>query len=71
MEGTVKWFNHTRGFGFITPADGSPDVFVHYSEIQGTGQKSLNEGDRVQYEVTEGEKGPKATDVRVVELPQT
>ena len=63
MEGTVKWFNQTKKFGFITPSDGTKDVFVHASDIQGG---RLSEGERVEFEVTEGEKGPKATDVRVV-----
>ena len=63
MEGTVKWFNQTKKFGFITPSDGTKDVIVHASDIQGG---RLSEGERVEFEVTEGEKGPKATDVRVV-----
>ena len=64
MQGTVKWFNDTKGFGFITPADGTPDVFVHHTAIQAEGYRSLNEGDTVEFEVTQGEKGPKATNVR-------
>ena len=67
MEGTVKWFNQTKGYGFITPTDGSPDVFVHHSDIQGEAFKSLRDGDKVEFETTQGQKGPKATDVRVVE----
>ena len=63
MEGTVKWFNSTKGFGFITPSDGGTDLFVHGSEAPG----SLREGDRVEYEVAEGDKGPKATNVRIVD----
>ena len=63
MEGTVKWFNSTKGFGFITPSDGGKDVFVHKNEAPG----SLRDGDRVEYEVAEGDKGPKATNVRIVD----
>ncbi len=62
-EGTVKWFNDAKGFGFITPADGSKDVFVHHTAIAGEGFKSLQEGDRVRYEVTQGPKGPQAENV--------
>ena len=62
-KGTVKWFNESKGFGFITQDDGGPDVFAHYSEIQGDGFKSLVEGDVVNYEVVEGDKGPKATSI--------
>ncbi|QWF79011.1 cold-shock protein [Amycolatopsis sp. CA-230715] len=65
-QGTVKWFNAEKGFGFIAPEDGSNDVFVHYSEIQGTGFKSLEENQRVQYEVTQGNKGPQASGVSVI-----
>ena len=67
MQGTVKWFNGTKGFGFITPDDGSADVFVHHSAIEGTGFKSLQENDKVEFETTPGDKGPKATNVRLVE----
>ena len=67
MEGTVKWFNQTKGYGFITPTDGSPDVFVHHSDIQGESFKSLRDGEKVEFETTEGQKGPKAANVRVVE----
>ncbi len=61
--GTVKWFNDTKGFGFITPEDGSKDCFVHHSAIQGQGFKSLAEGDRVEFEIVQDVKGPKATNV--------
>jgi CspA family cold shock protein len=60
--GTVKWFNETKGFGFIE-RDGGKDVFVHYSAIQSTGFRSLQEGQRVEFTVTEGQKGPQAQDV--------
>ncbi len=62
-EGTVKWFNDRKGFGFITPDEGEKDCFVHYSAIQGDGFKSLAEGDRVEFEVGEGPKGPAAENV--------
>ena len=61
--GTVKWFNDSKGFGFITPDEGEKDCFVHYSAIQGDGFKSLAEGDRVEFEVGEGPKGPAAENV--------
>lgn len=61
--GTVKWFNNTKGYGFITLDDGTRDCFVHHSAIQGTGFKSLNEGDRVQFEIVQGTKGPAAENV--------
>jgi CspA family cold shock protein len=61
-EGTVKWFNESKGYGFIEQENG-PDVFVHYSAIQGDGFKSLNDGDKVSFEVSEGAKGPQATNV--------
>lgn len=66
MEGTVKWFNETKGYGFITPSDGSPDVFVHHSDIEGGGRNSLREGTRVEFEVTQGDKGLKAASVRLI-----
>ncbi|MFC0211694.1 cold-shock protein [Paenibacillus chartarius] len=62
QQGTVKWFNAEKGYGFITLDDGG-DVFVHYSGIEGTGFKSLDEGQRVEFEVTEGSRGPQATNV--------
>jgi CspA family cold shock protein len=61
---TVKWFNDQKGFGFITPEDGADDVFVHQSAIQAEGFRSLSEGDRVEFEVVQGQKGPAAENVR-------
>ncbi|HHB92940.1 MAG: cold-shock protein [Candidatus Marithrix sp.] len=60
-RGTVKWFNDSKGFGFISPEDGSKDIFVHFSSIQKEGFKTLNEGQQVEYESTDGPKGPQAT----------
>jgi cold shock protein len=65
-QGTVKWFNAEKGFGFITPDDGGKDVFVHYSAIQGGGFKSLDEGQRVSFEISPGQKGPQAANVRAM-----
>lgn len=65
-KGTVKWFNDDKGFGFIQPADGSKDVFAHFSEIQADGHKSLAEGQQVEYVVKAGPKGPQAAQIRVV-----
>ncbi|MCL0033797.1 cold-shock protein [Thermodesulfovibrionales bacterium] len=62
FEGMVKWFNESKGFGFIQQ-DGGPDVFVHFSSIQGEGFKTLAEGQKVQFDVVKGERGPKATNV--------
>lgn len=62
--GTVKWFNDSKGFGFITPADGSADLFAHFSAIQGAGFKTLAEGQRVNFDVTTGPKGLQASNIR-------
>jgi CspA family cold shock protein len=61
--GTVKWFNDSKGFGFVAPEDGSKDCFVHHSEISGDGFKTLEEGERVEFDVTQGQKGPAAENV--------
>ncbi|WP_216917965.1 cold-shock protein [Nocardia noduli] len=65
-QGSVKWFNGEKGFGFIAQDEGGPDVFVHYSEISGSGYKSLEEGQRVEFEVGQGQKGPQAQSVRAI-----
>ncbi|MEV0945492.1 cold-shock protein [Rhodococcus sp. NPDC049939] len=65
-EGIVKWFNSEKGFGFIAPEDGSADVFVHYSEIQSSGFRTLEENQRVSFEIGQGNKGPQATGVTVI-----
>ncbi len=62
--GTVKWFNESKGFGFIVPDDGSPDVFVHHSNIVAEGYRTLDEGQKVEYETGQGRKGPEATKVK-------
>lgn len=64
QTGTVKWFDDGKGFGFITPDDGSKDLFAHFSEIQGNGFKSLAENQRVSFEVTQGKKGLQASNIR-------
>jgi CspA family cold shock protein len=64
QTGTVKWFNESKGYGFIAPDDGSKDLFAHCNEIQGTGFKTLAENQRVQFEVTQGQKGPQASNIR-------
>ncbi|CDG87806.1 MULTISPECIES: transcription antiterminator/RNA stability regulator CspE [Xenorhabdus] len=63
ITGTVKWFNESKGFGFITPADGSKDVFVHFSAIMKDGFKTLSEGQQVEFEIQNGPKGPAAANV--------
>lgn len=65
-EGTVKWFNSEKGFGFIAPDGGAADVFVHYSEIEAGGFRSLDENQRVKFEVSQGAKGPQATGVTAI-----
>ncbi|WP_300612979.1 cold-shock protein [Trebonia sp.] len=65
-QGTVKWFNADKGFGFIAPDDGSADVFVHFSAIESTGYRTLEENQKVEYNVTQGPKGPQAAQVRAV-----
>ena len=66
MEGVVKWFSAEKGYGFIKQDNGDSDIFVHYSAINGTGYKSLDEGDRVSFEVVEGRKGMQAAEVEVI-----
>lgn len=64
-QGTVKWFNEQKGYGFITPSDGSKDLFVHFSNIVGDGFRSLDDGQSVEFDAAEGQKGPEAQNVRV------
>ena len=66
MQGTVKWFNSEKGFGFIAPDEGGADVFVHYSAIESNGYRSLEENQRVEFNITQGQKGPQADAVRPV-----
>jgi CspA family cold shock protein len=66
MQGAVKWFNDSKGFGFITPDGGGKDVFVHHSAIESSGFRSLAEGDRVEFETEQGAKGPQAKDVKKI-----
>ena len=65
--GTVKWFNDAKGFGFVTPSDGGEDVFAHFSAIQGSGFKTLKEGQQITFDVTRGPKGLQAANIRVAE----
>lgn len=65
-QGTVKWFNEDKGFGFIAPDEGAKDVFVHYSEIRGSGYRTLAENQRVQFDIEQGGKGPQAVGVTAV-----
>ena len=64
--GTVKWFNEAKGFGFITPTDGSKDLFAHFSEIVGNGFKTLTEGQQVSFTTTQGAKGPQASQIQAI-----
>jgi len=66
-RGSVKWFSAEKGYGFITPDDGTKDLFVHHSAIQADGYRTLNEGEKVEFEVTQGQKGPQAVNVRTVQ----
>ena len=66
IEGSVKWFNEKKGFGFLSPKNGGDDIFVHFSSIQGKGYRTLKEGSSVTFEIENGEKGPKAVNVTVM-----
>lgn len=66
VTGSVKWFNAEKGYGFITPANGGKDLFAHASEIQGEGRKNLTEGQEVEFTVTQGQKGPQASNIRIL-----
>lgn len=66
-KGKVKWFNSTKGFGFIEPENGGDDVFIHFSEIQMEGYKALNQGQAVEFDFEDGEKGPKASNIKAIE----
>ncbi|HKC29409.1 MAG TPA: cold-shock protein [Jatrophihabitans sp.] len=66
MQGTVKWFNAEKGYGFIAPDGGGQDVFVHYSEIQTQGFRTLDEGQKVEFEIGQGQRGPQATSVQPI-----
>ena len=63
--GTVKWFSASKGFGFIAPEDGGADLFIHFSNISGAGYRNLEEGQKVEFDITQGQKGPQAENVRV------
>lgn len=65
--GTVKWFNETKGFGFITPDGGGSDVFIHFNSINGKGFRTLNEGQKVEFDIEQGQKGPQATNCSVIQ----
>lgn len=65
-KGKVKWFNDQKGYGFITPDDGSKDLFVHHSSVEGEGFKTLSEGQEVEFEMTQSDKGPKAANVKKI-----
>ena len=65
-SGTVKWFNSEKGYGFISQDNGGPDVFAHFSAIQATGYRELTEGQKVEFEITQGQKGPQADNIRPV-----